>query len=141
MKTRPRLFMANKFMITMVIYRNRFIFYLKMSLKSGENISHCFYLFFNEHEDRIKTARILRLFFNEHELYAKTARILRLFFNEHELCAKSARSGFLFFNELEPCGNTAHDKFACPQHNNANRGACPPSFIAFKSVVGMKVYL
>jgi len=47
----------------------------------------------------------------------------------------------LFFNELEPYGNTACDKFACPQHNNANRDACPPSFIAFNSVVGMKVYL
>jgi hypothetical protein len=67
-------FMANKFTITMVIYRNRFIFYLKMSLNSGGNIAHCLYLFFNEHEDRVKTARILRLFFNEHELYAKTAR-------------------------------------------------------------------
>jgi len=47
----------------------------------------------------------------------------------------------LFFNKLEPCGNIAHDKFACPQHNNAKRGAYPPSFIAFNSVVGMKVYL
>ena len=26
------------------------------------------------------------------------------------------------------------DEFACPQHNNANRGACPPSFIAFNFV-------
>ena len=68
--------MADKFTITEVIYRNRFIFYLKMSLNSGGNIAHCFYLFFNEHEDRVKTARILRLFFNEHELYAKTARII-----------------------------------------------------------------
>ena len=33
------------------------------------------------------------------------------------------------------------EKFACPQYNNANRGACPPSFIASNSVVGMKVYL
>jgi len=47
----------------------------------------------------------------------------------------------LFFNELEPCSNTARDKFACPQHNNAIRGACPPSFLAFNTVVGMKVYL
>ena len=59
----------------MVIYRDRFIFYLKMSLNSGGNIAHCLYLFFNEHEDRVKTARILHLFFNEHELYAKTARL------------------------------------------------------------------
>jgi len=47
----------------------------------------------------------------------------------------------LFFNELEPCGNTTRDKFVCPQHNNTNRVACPPSFIAFNFVVGMKVYL
>ena len=80
MQTRPRLFMADNFTITEVIYRNRFIFYLKMSLNSGGNISHCFYLFFNEHEDRVKTARILRLFFNEHELYAKTARISLFYF-------------------------------------------------------------
>ena len=45
-----------------------------MSLNTGGNIAHCFYLFFNEHEDRVKTAQILRLFFNEHELYSKTAR-------------------------------------------------------------------
>jgi len=47
----------------------------------------------------------------------------------------------LVFNELEPYGNTALDKFACPQHNNTNQGACPPSFITFNAVVGMKVYL
>jgi len=47
----------------------------------------------------------------------------------------------LFFNEHEPYGNIAHDNFACPQHNNANQGACPPSFFAFNIVVGMKVYL
>ena len=68
-------FMADKFMITAVIYRDRFIFYLKMSLNSGGNIAHCLYLFFNEHEDCVKTARILHLFFNEHEVYAKTARL------------------------------------------------------------------
>ena len=37
----------------------------------------------------------------------------------------------LFFNELELCDNIARNKFSCPQHNNANRGACPPSFISF----------
>jgi len=31
-------------------------------------------------------------------------------------------------------------KFACPHHNNANRGTCPPSFIAFNEVDGMKVH-
>ena len=45
-----------------------------MSLNSGGNIAQCLYLFFNEHEDRVKIARILHLFFNEHEIYAKTAR-------------------------------------------------------------------
>ena len=31
-------------------------------------------------------------------------------------------------------------KFVCPQHNNANRGTYPPSFIAFNEVDGMKVH-
>ena len=75
MQNTTKAFMVDKFTITSVIYRDRFIFYLKMSLNSGGNIAHCLYLFFNEHEDRVKTARILRLFFNEHELYAKTTRL------------------------------------------------------------------
>ena len=60
-QTRPRLFMANKFTITMVIYRDRFIFYLT-SLNAPK---HC---------------SILCLFFNEHELCAKTARISLFYF-------------------------------------------------------------
>jgi len=36
--------------------------------------------------------------------------------------------------------NYACYKFACPQHNDAKRGTCPPSFIAFNQVDEMKVY-
>ena len=36
--------------------------------------------------------------------------------------------------------NYACYKFACPQHNNTNRGTWPPSFIAFNEVDGMKVH-
>ena len=69
----------------------------------------------------------------------------------------SIRGGFVsFFNELdtekELCSdsvsclrkletkNYACYKFACPQHNDANQGTCPPSFIAFNQVDEMKVY-
>ena len=69
----------------------------------------------------------------------------------------SSRKGFVsFFNELdtgnELCSNSvsclrnlemknyACYKFACPQHNDANQGTCPPSFIAFNQVDEMKVY-
>ena len=69
----------------------------------------------------------------------------------------SIRGGFdSFFNELdtgkELCSdsvsclhkletkNYACYKFACPQHNDAKRGTCPPSFIAFNKVDGMKVH-
>ena len=69
----------------------------------------------------------------------------------------SIRGGFVsFFNELvtgkELCSNSvscllkletknyACYKFACPQHNDAKRGTCPPSFIAFNKVDGMKVH-
>ena len=31
-------------------------------------------------------------------------------------------------------------KFACPHHNDAKRGTCPPSFIAFNKVDGMKAH-
>ena len=37
--------------------------------------------------------------------------------------------------------NYACYKLTCPQHNDANRGTCPPSFIAFNKVDGMKVRL
>ena len=36
--------------------------------------------------------------------------------------------------------NYACYKFACPQHNDTKRGTCPPSFIAFNKVDGMKVH-
>ena len=69
----------------------------------------------------------------------------------------SSRGGFVsFFNELdtgkELCSdsvsclrklemkNYACYKFTCPQHNDAKRGTCPPSFIAFNEVDGMKLY-
>ena len=69
----------------------------------------------------------------------------------------SIRGGFVsFFNELdtgkELCSdsvsclhkletkNYACYKFTCPQHNDANQGTCPPSFIAFNQVDEMKVY-
>jgi hypothetical protein len=54
---------------------------------------------------------------------------------------KTARSCVYFLTSDVYFLKLLDDKFACPQHNNANRGACPPSFIAFNSVVGMKVYL
>ena len=90
MQDTTKAFMADKFTITTVIYRDRFIFYLKMSLNSGGNIAHCLYLSFNEHEDRVKTAWILRLSFNEYELYAKTARLCVYFLTSMNL-AKPAR--------------------------------------------------
>ena len=69
----------------------------------------------------------------------------------------SSRGGFVsFFNELdtgkELCSdsvsclrkletkNYACYKFACPQHNDAKLGTCPPGFIAFNRLDGMKVY-
>ena len=36
--------------------------------------------------------------------------------------------------------NYACYKFACPQHNDTKRGTCPPSFMAFNKVDGMKVH-
>ena len=47
-------FMADKFTITAVIYRDRFIFYLKMSLNSGGNIDHCFIYFLTSMKTALK---------------------------------------------------------------------------------------
>ena len=69
----------------------------------------------------------------------------------------SIRGGFVsFLNELdigkELCSdpvsclrkletkNYACYKIACPQNNDANRGTCPQSFIAFNQVDEMKAY-
>ena len=53
----------------------------------------------------------------------------------------SIRGGFVsFFNELDTRQGTMLKKFACPQHNDAKRGTCPPGFIAFDEVDGMKLY-
>ena len=61
------------------------------------------------------------------------------FFNEidtgKELCSDSVSC----LRKLE-MKNYACYKFACHQHNDTNRGTCPPSFIAFNQVDEMKVY-
>ena len=80
-------------------------------------------------------------FFNELKLWGKHLLMTYVYFLTSLNYALKLLVESLFFNELELCDNIARDKFACPQHNNTNQGACPPSFISFNTVVGMKVYL
>ena len=60
-KTHPRLFEAEKIIFTTVFYR-RLVHFL-MSLNSGGTCAHCLYLFFNEHEVHIKTARLIQSYY------------------------------------------------------------------------------
>jgi len=55
--------------------------------------------------------------------------------NHGELCLDSVSC----LHKLE-MKNYACYKFECPQHNDTNQGVCPPSFIVFNEVDGMKVH-